>query len=71
MARVRLTAAQATVRYLANQLIDDGRAPVRYFGPEPRSLVEKLARSSSPAASTLLQSPVTPNAPFGPAEMSW
>jgi 3D-(3,5/4)-trihydroxycyclohexane-1,2-dione acylhydrolase (decyclizing) len=31
MARIRLTAAQATVRYLANQLIDEGGAPVRYF----------------------------------------
>src|SRR6185312_3661390 len=29
--RIRLTAAQAAVRYLANQLIDDGGSPVRYF----------------------------------------
>ncbi|HZT02836.1 MAG TPA: 3D-(3,5/4)-trihydroxycyclohexane-1,2-dione acylhydrolase (decyclizing) [Steroidobacteraceae bacterium] len=31
MTRIRLTAAQAAVRYLANQLIDDGDSPVRYF----------------------------------------
>ncbi len=31
MARIRLTAAQAAVRYLANQFIDEGGATVRYF----------------------------------------
>ncbi|HEU5443049.1 MAG TPA: thiamine pyrophosphate-binding protein [Steroidobacteraceae bacterium] len=31
MTRIRLTAAQAAVRYLANQLIDDGGSPMRYF----------------------------------------
>jgi len=31
MSRIRLTAAQAAVRYLANQLIADGGRPVRYF----------------------------------------
>ena len=31
MARILLTAAQAAVRYLASQLIDEGGTPVRYF----------------------------------------
>lgn len=31
MARIRLTAAQAAVRYLANQLVDDGGTAVPYF----------------------------------------
>jgi 3D-(3,5/4)-trihydroxycyclohexane-1,2-dione acylhydrolase (decyclizing) len=31
MKRIRLTAAQATVRYLANQLIDENGTAVRYF----------------------------------------
>ncbi|MDE2448610.1 MAG: 3D-(3,5/4)-trihydroxycyclohexane-1,2-dione acylhydrolase (decyclizing) [Gammaproteobacteria bacterium] len=32
MKRARLTAAQAAMRYLANQYIDEDGAPVRYFG---------------------------------------
>ena len=31
MTRIRLTAAQAAVRYLANQFVDEGGAAVRYF----------------------------------------
>jgi 3D-(3,5/4)-trihydroxycyclohexane-1,2-dione acylhydrolase (decyclizing) len=31
MTRIRLTAAQAAVRYLANQFIDEGAGPQRYF----------------------------------------
>ncbi len=31
MARIRLTAAQAAVRYLANQFVDEGGASLRYF----------------------------------------